>query len=104
MQLSLPTTYRVSFNVCLIHLLASKGRSNLLLNRNKRFARLEKEATLAEERSKDKRKIDSLENEIAFLEEELKHQREHKNEADKNREILKRLYDDRVIDEEGNLL
>ena len=101
---NLQTTSQVSDTVMLTIYLASKGRSNLLLNRTKRFQRQEKESAARDESQNDKRAIMALENEIAHLEEELKYQKDENKDADKNRLILKKLFDDNVIDGEGNLL
>jgi prefoldin subunit 5 len=51
-----------------------------------------------------KRHIESLEQEIAGLQQDLKAADESKDEYDKNRAILSKLYEKGKIDQDGNLI
>ena len=84
--------------------LASKERSNLLLNRAKRFQWQKKESAIINESEKDRLTITALQNEIANLDKELKYQHIENKDADKNRIILKKLLNSKLIDSEGNLI
>ena len=83
---------------------ASKGRSNLLLNRTKRFKREAEEKERIDNEKKLSRYIEDMENEIQYLKDKIVHSEKDQSAADKNREILSSLFDKKIIDEDGNLL
>ena len=52
---------------------------------------------------KEKNLVDSLKNEIKMLQQELKEYEEEKEHNTRNKEILGYLYDNGVIDKDGNI-
>lgn len=82
--------------------IATKGRSNLLLNREKRFEKEAKQAADKAEKAAKDSLIKRLEEEVAALKDELMVAEQDKYEAEKNRSILSLLYDQNVIDKDGN--
>ena len=84
--------------------LASKGRSHLLLNREKRPEELAKEKKAELEKRQAEEYAKKLEEEISALKDEIKILEYERIEAEENRDILKCLYESKVIDEKGNLL
>ena len=81
--------------------IACKGKSNLLLNREKRFKKETLKRLEEEKRNQDHQMIKDLQQEVLLLQDEIKLREFDKNEADKNQEILRVLYEDKIIDENG---
>mmetsp|Transcript_11089 Transcript_11089/g.11015 ORF Transcript_11089/g.11015 Transcript_11089/m.11015 type:complete len:134 (-) Transcript_11089:161-562(-) len=78
------------------------GRSHLMLNREKQQneAKLRKRQKEIEE-EKDKM-IESMREEIEALRFDLKEVDDQQEEAESNRKILRKLYEDKLIDQDGN--
>ena len=83
---------------------ASKGKSHLLLNMQKKQEKETKEATRKQKEEEKDLLIDKLQEEVIELKNRFENDRYNYEEYEKNREILKVLYDSNVIDEDGNLL
>ena len=74
------------------------GRSHLLLNREKHFSREEaKEKELNKERQIHE-EVENMHIENLLLEQELEQAKTDKVEAEENRRILDKLYDDKIIE------
>ena len=67
----------------------------------KRFERLGKELREKEEKEQNKILINQMRNEILSLKEDLEKAQEGKEEADRNRSMLHKLFENNVIDEDG---
>jgi hypothetical protein len=85
-------------------MIAHNGRSHLLLNRERKeeAERLKEFEKL--EKAKQESYIKSLEDEVERLKTDLQDSGYEKDKAEKNREILKKLYDRSIIDEDGNVV
>ena len=83
---------------------ASKGRSNLLLNRAKRFKREAEERERTDNEKKMSKYIEDMENEIKYLNDKIVYSEKDRAIADKNSEILSDLFEKKIIDKNGNLL
>ena len=90
------------FNSCL--LLVTKGRSHLLLNREKRPEELTKEKKAELEKRHAEEYIKKLEEEISALKVENKILEYERTKAEENRDILRCLYESKVIDGKGDFL
>jgi archaellum component FlaC len=84
--------------------LARKGRSHLLLNRTKKEQAEEEKARQETEAKEREEYIAQLEHEVDGFKKELAGIQSDKEEAEKNLEMLKTLYDKSVIDAEGNII
>ena len=78
-----------------------KGRSNLLLNRKKRFEKKQKEL---EEEHQKRQSNEYVKWEIASFKSEIESLKKNEEESEKNRSILRDLYKKNIIDRDGNLL
>ena len=75
-----------------------------MLNRVKRFEREEKERQ-EETKSKEKEEqIDRLQREVNLLKAELDNTYDPQEKANKNASLLGKLFNNNVIDEDGNLI
>ena len=75
-----------------------------MLNRTSRYKREEKEIQDRDEKAEQIRTINKLKEEVASLKDELLIQQEKEHEADKHAALLSRLYEEHIIDENGELL
>ena len=83
--------------------LAQRGKSNLMLNRSKRRIREEAEEERKNHEDELKSQIEELKREVHLLQKDLDVAQYDKLEADKNADMLHRLYLGNIIDEEGNI-
>ena len=86
-----------------MHSLAHKGKNNLMFNRSSKNKRQEEENKRGNDTARQLAIIGSLKKEVASLKDELLLIQSQK-EADRNAEMLHRLYEQKVIDENGNPL
>ena len=75
-----------------------------MLNRSKRYAREEQKERLAELQNTQASKIRNLKDEVSSLKYELAELQAKNDEADRNAEILSKLFDQKIIDDNGNVL
>jgi hypothetical protein len=88
----------------LLSILAKKGRSHMLLNREKKFKRIEDQKEAQNKHDESESLIAKLSLEVENLKDELVRRDMEKDENDKNRDILGRLFEQNIIDEDGTLL
>ena len=81
---------------------AHKGKSNLMLNRAKRYEREAKESAQKGEKYVLESQIENLQKEVEKLKEELLASQYDINLGEKNAELLHKLFIDKVIDDDGN--
>ena len=74
-----------------------------MLNRVKRFERESKEIQENKRRVEKDELIDNLQREVNLLKAELDLAKDIQDKADKNARLLEKLFENNVIDEEGNL-
>ena len=84
--------------------LAHHGRSHLLLYREKQRTAEEGQKKDLEEKKQQKETIDNLAKEVEQLKNQLRESEFDRCEADYNRCLLEKLYDNNVIDREGKPL
>ena len=94
--------YRVRKFFLYSNLIATNGRSHLMLNTIKRDER-RAEKILFKKLLTEHDKMKNMKEDIAKLKDELKRCQIDKEEADKNKDILASLYDKQIIDAYGNL-
>ena len=96
----------VSSKIIISHLIyiAKKGRSNLLLNRTKRFEKLEKEQAIKDKIDTDREMIENLKKEIIEMRDEIAGQENEWYDSRVNKEILNKLFEKKVIDKDRNSL
>ena len=75
-----------------------------MLNRNKRDAREEQNEKLIEFQDLQKNTIRSLKDKVASLKYELAEFHDKNDDADNNAEILSKLFDQKIINDKGNVL
>ena len=75
-----------------------------MLNRSKRYAREEQKERLAELQNTQASKIRNLKDEVLSLKYELAELQAKNDEADRNAEILSKLFDQKIIYDNGNVL
>ena len=75
-----------------------------MLNRANRYKKEEEIKERDDEMTKQLSEIKSLKQEIAHLKEELEVINSKKDEADKHAYMLQKLFEQKVIDEEGNFI
>ena len=88
----------------MIHSLAHNGKSNLMLNQACRNKRQEEENKRENEAARHLAIIGSLKEEVANLKDEPLIIQSIKNEADKHANMLQKIYEQNVIDENMNPL
>ena len=74
-----------------------------MLSRAKRNDRISKEEKEKEKKAEQDRVIDELKREVNILRNELDMAYDLQDKADKNATLLEKLFDNNIIDEEGNL-
>ena len=74
-----------------------------MLNRAKRFEKKNKEEEEEKKRAEKERTIGKLQREVELLKNELDLAYDLQDKADKNAMLLEKLFENDVIDEEGNL-
>ena len=82
----------------------AKGRNNLLLNRKKRFEKKQKELEEEHQKRQSNEYVKELKWEIASFKAEIESLKKNEEESEKNRSILRDLYEKNIIDRDGNLL
>ena len=73
-----------------------------MLNRTNRYKKEVELRNREEEKTTQLNVIQSLKEEIVYLKKELEEVKEKKDEADKHKEMLRILYEQKLIDENGN--
>ena len=73
-----------------------------MLNRTNRYKKEVKLRNREEEKTTQLNVIQSLKEEIVYLKKELEEVKEKEDEADKHKEMLRSLYEQKLIDENGN--
>ena len=74
-----------------------------MLNRTKRFEKRRKEELDEMEKGEKEKAIENLKREVDLLKAELDVAYDLQDKADKNAELLEKLFTDNIIDEEGNV-
>ena len=82
---------------------AHKGRSNFMLNRTRRLEKKIKEEQEEKEKAEREEAIDRLKREVSLLKNELDLAYDIQEKADNNAILLEKLFENNIIDEEGNL-
>ena len=75
-----------------------------MLNRNKRYEREEKEMEEIKEKAEIAAQIKQLQDEVFSLKADLAMEQVAKEEADKHANMLSKLYENNIIDHDGNLI
>ena len=75
-----------------------------MLNRNKRYEREEKELEEIKEKTKIAAQIKLLQDEVFSLKADLALSQAEKQDSDKHADMLSRLYENNIIDQDGNLI
>ena len=73
-----------------------------MLNRTNWYKKEVELRNREEEKTTQLNVIQSLKEEIVYLKKELEEVKEKKDEADKHKEMLRSLYEQKLIDENGN--
>ena len=74
-----------------------------MLNRTKKFEKRRKEELDEMEKGEKVKAIENLKREVDLLKAELDVAYDLQDKADKNAELLEKLFTDNIIDEEGNV-
>ena len=74
-----------------------------MLNRTKKFEKIRKEELDEIEKGEKEKAIKNLKREVDLLKAELDVAYDLQDKADKNAELLEKLFTDNIIDEEGNV-
>ena len=74
-----------------------------MLNRTKKFEKRRKEELDEIEKGEKEKAIENLKREVDLLKAELDVAYDLQDKADKNAELLEKLFTDNIIDEEGNV-
>ena len=82
---------------------AQKGKSNLMLNRSRRYQRKAAEEDKKNYKNELLSQIEDLKREVNLLQKDLDEVMVEKVEADKNADLLHRLFQSDIIDENGDL-
>ena len=88
----------------LVFRVGAKCKSNLLLNRTKRFEREQKEQVENQNKLQEQEQMNIMEEEITSFRTKILSLKEKQKDYKKNTVILRNLYDQKVIDESENLL
>ena len=106
-QFTTPALFQVLYS-CLLSLIASRGRSHMLIRRGASPVEEEKENVEVTNQNirfeSQSNQIEMLKNEVTKLKAELDNKSKDADLNNKNADILHKLYKSGYIDEEGNIL